>query len=335
MKAQHDMNPAVPAYRSGVAARLAGVPVETLRVWERRYGVVGPSLSERGQRLYSAEQVGRLTVIKQLVDMGHPIGAIAGLATETLIAMRAAGRTLSGARTASAEWPRSMVRIALVGPVLSERRLEATLSGSALTVVGRSMSAVDAPEALAGVEADVVLIELPSLDDRSLAVVTGITQACRAHMAIVLYRFAPSAVIRRLRAAGHEVARAPSDAVEIESLCRALLQLPGRAEPTDRVVLPSDDPPPPRFDPRSLADLAGASTTVYCECPRHLVDLVTSLIAFERYSAECASRGPQDAALHRDLLRTTALARAMLEDALVRVARAEGLALPAAVGAPA
>src|SRR5436305_1793865 len=25
-------------YRSGVAARLAGLPVETLRVWERRYG---------------------------------------------------------------------------------------------------------------------------------------------------------------------------------------------------------------------------------------------------------------------------------------------------------
>ena len=32
-------------YRSGVAARLTGVPVDTLRIWERRYSVIGPRLS--------------------------------------------------------------------------------------------------------------------------------------------------------------------------------------------------------------------------------------------------------------------------------------------------
>ena len=34
-------------YRSGVAARLAGLPVETLRVWERRYGVSDAGRSPR------------------------------------------------------------------------------------------------------------------------------------------------------------------------------------------------------------------------------------------------------------------------------------------------
>jgi len=67
------------SYRSGAAARLSGVPVETLRVWERRYGVTGPSRSERGQRQYSFEDVRRLGIIKQLVDAGNPIGAIARL----------------------------------------------------------------------------------------------------------------------------------------------------------------------------------------------------------------------------------------------------------------
>ena len=33
-----------PIYRSGMAARLAGIPVETLRVWERRYAVVARRL---------------------------------------------------------------------------------------------------------------------------------------------------------------------------------------------------------------------------------------------------------------------------------------------------
>jgi len=68
-----------PAYRTGVAARLAGIPVETLRVWERRYHIVGPRLSPRGHRLYSAADVSRLVLIRQLVDLGSPIGSIAGL----------------------------------------------------------------------------------------------------------------------------------------------------------------------------------------------------------------------------------------------------------------
>ena len=50
-----------PGYRSGVAARLAGIPVETLRVWERRYQVVGPRLSPRGHRVYSTADVGRMS----------------------------------------------------------------------------------------------------------------------------------------------------------------------------------------------------------------------------------------------------------------------------------
>ncbi|HEY0490320.1 MAG TPA: MerR family transcriptional regulator [Telluria sp.] len=73
-----------PAYRSGVAARLAGLPVETLRVWERRYGLSDTPRSVRGQRLYSAAQVRRLGMLKQLVDQDHPIGALAGLPLEQL-----------------------------------------------------------------------------------------------------------------------------------------------------------------------------------------------------------------------------------------------------------
>ncbi|PJI53093.1 hypothetical protein CTI14_33225, partial [Methylobacterium radiotolerans] len=41
-------------YRSGVAARLAGLSPETLRVWERRYNLSDVERSARGQRLYSA-----------------------------------------------------------------------------------------------------------------------------------------------------------------------------------------------------------------------------------------------------------------------------------------
>jgi hypothetical protein len=67
---------------------------------------------------------------------------------------------------------------------------------------------------------------------------------------------------------------------------------------------------------------------LYCECPRHVVELLLTLGTFEHYSAECVNRSPADAALHRYLERVAGTARALFEDALVLVARSEGLVLP-------
>ena len=60
MKSESSSKGIEPTYRSGTAARLAGIPVDTLRMWERRYNVVGPQVSERGHRRYAAEDVDRL-----------------------------------------------------------------------------------------------------------------------------------------------------------------------------------------------------------------------------------------------------------------------------------
>jgi hypothetical protein len=330
---QEEMSAAATAasYRSGVAARLAGVPVETLRVWERRYGVIGPQMSPRGQRLYSSVEIKRLTLIKQLVDLGHPIGAIAGLPTDALLGMRSSARALGSPAQGGEEEPLRDTRIALVGPLLSARRLEDALAGSALRVVGRCVDVANAASELRDAHADVAVIESPTLTDASIDTVARVKMACGAAQAIVLYRFAPSAVIRRLRSAGHEVARAPSDAAETVTLCQLLLQRPFARRGQVAAAAATGDAPAPRFDEHTLAALAAASTTVYCECPRHLVDLVMNLATFEAYSAECANRGPDDALLHRDLQQTAGRARAMVEDALLRVAVAEGLPLPANV----
>jgi DNA-binding transcriptional MerR regulator len=88
MQTAPDLNDAV-LYRSGAAARLSGVPVETLRVWERRYAIVRPQVSPSGRKLYSADNIQRLRLIKQLVSMGNPIGSVASLPMQTLQQMLA------------------------------------------------------------------------------------------------------------------------------------------------------------------------------------------------------------------------------------------------------
>jgi hypothetical protein len=88
-EASAEATPSGVHYRSGAAARLAGIPVETLRVWERRYGVVSPPLSPGGRRLYSTENIHRLRLIKQLLARGNAIGVVASLSTTDLQQMLA------------------------------------------------------------------------------------------------------------------------------------------------------------------------------------------------------------------------------------------------------
>lgn len=323
------------AYRSGVAARLAGVPVDTLRIWERRYSVVGPRTSEGGQRLYSNADIRRLTMIKQLVDMGHAIGTVAVLDTNVLSGMRATTRSL---RESRARLPQSgavpKTGVALVGAMLVADQFATALASSGLNVVGRCADLNKAVSALKDVHADIAIIELPTMRDADLERVAAIKAACGAANAIVLYRFASGVLVRRMRMAGYAVARATSDPAEVVAICLGVLPHTDIDASHTPHWLDAAQPRPPRFDEQSLAELAGVSQTIECECPKHLVDLVLNLGGFERYSAECANRGPADALLHLELQRAAGLARFIMEQALERVVIAEGIPLPAPAANP-
>ena len=97
----------------------------------------------------------------------------------------------------------------------------------------------------------------------------------------------------------------------------------------DALWVPAGDAALRRFDDATLTDLAGLSSTIACECPRHVVELLMQLPSFEDYSADCEHRNPADAALHSYLKRVAGASRALFESALKRVAIQEGLILPA------
>ncbi|WP_426115396.1 MerR family transcriptional regulator [Massilia sp. PWRC2] len=308
-------------YRTGTAARLAGLPVETLRVWERRYGISDTARSARGQRLYSDQQVRRLALIKQLVDKGHAVGVLAKLSEEQLHALLPAP---AGGAAEHAGAPPLPVRVALVGDALVRR----------LAAGGRELFALDIVAACAGLEqagslaaagAEVLLIELAELSNAALAPIAALRAQLGA-AAVVLYRFAASGTLARLRADGCIVAQAPADLAQLVLLCESARPAAGgQLADVAAAAVPASAP---RFDDTSLAALSAITSAVACECPRHLAELLLMLASFERYSGECANRSPADAALHRDLQQSAGHARLLLEDALERLARAEGLALP-------
>ena len=266
--------------------------------------------------------------MKQLVDLGSPIGSLAGLSLGALRAMRSDAAAVSRQVLAGTGGPARRIRVALVGGAWADAMAGAGGLLSDLEVVGAYSGLQVTPDALHGAAADVVAMELPTLQADAVSVVDAWVQAANARRAIVAYRFGPAVVVRALRDRGYEVTRAPLAPEDLERLCREATESSAPEMSAATVPLPPDNIPAPRFDDESLNLVARSLTTLYCECPHHVVELLRNLGAFERYSAECANRGPADAVLHRYLERVAGSARVLFEDALIRVARAENLGLP-------
>ena len=68
----------------GAVERDCGLPKETLRVWERRYGFPNPLRDRHDERLYPADQVATLRLLRRLVEAGHRPGKVVGRSDEEL-----------------------------------------------------------------------------------------------------------------------------------------------------------------------------------------------------------------------------------------------------------
>jgi hypothetical protein len=336
---QSTFNPAssaLPRYRSGAVARMVRIPVATLRIWERRYQVVGPTLTASGHRLYSGADVERLLLIKQLVDRGHAIGSLASLPMAGLLEIADARAALD---TPAGALPSTRTRTALIGLGLPRRlgRLPLTRVATWADLASAEAAPAD-PADLADPDtplaADLLVAELPTLQPDTATRLLSLMRVLGVTHAVVLYGFGPEAVAQRLRRAGCRLQRLPLDDAALQALVGENVASPAdqpHVTPAAPLPAPAGAVPPRRFDDEVLAQLAAASSTVACECPRHVAELVMLLGHFETYSAECVNRGPDDAALHTHLQRVAGTARAMFEDALLRVAEAESLPLPTAL----
>lgn len=124
------------------ASSLTGIAPDRLRAWERRYGIVAPTRTESGYRLYDDDDLARLRLMVRLVDSGTP----ASLAAEEV-------------RVAYAEIPR-----------------DAAPSPRAAPAVGGG-GTLPAPEALVGPAQSFDRAEVETLLDRAFAIDTFETVA--------------------------------------------------------------------------------------------------------------------------------------------------------------
>ena len=65
-------------------AQQTGLSQHTIRAWERRYGALTPERTLTNRRLYSAEDLEKLSLLRKAVGAGHSIGQIAALSLNEL-----------------------------------------------------------------------------------------------------------------------------------------------------------------------------------------------------------------------------------------------------------
>jgi MerR family transcriptional regulator, light-induced transcriptional regulator len=68
-------------------SRIAGIPKDLLRMWERRYDYPKPERDINGDRVYSDDQLNKLILIRQLVDQGCRPGKLMGLEQTELVVL--------------------------------------------------------------------------------------------------------------------------------------------------------------------------------------------------------------------------------------------------------
>jgi hypothetical protein len=312
------------------------MPVATLRVWERRYGVTDPQTSASGQRLYSAEDVRRLALLKQLTERGHAIGSLAHLDMAQLqqvagthasvLAARPTGGVAQEPAPPALPW-----RVAIIGTALGGRlqrpMLLQRLSRS-LRLLGPFADAPHAANALHGAEVDALVIHEPRLHENWLSAWQAAAPALAAVPTAVLYRFASESTCAALATTGMALLREPQNDTVLGQWLQGVLQAAAQTQPAaGDAAKPGTAAPPRRWDDATLADFAGLSSTIACECPRHIAELLMQLTHFEAYSAECRHRNAADAELHAYLQQVAAGSRAGFEAALEHVALHEGLLL--------
>ncbi|MEM7600717.1 MAG: MerR family transcriptional regulator [Verrucomicrobiota bacterium] len=332
------VNPQEPDAQIDIStvARLTGLTAANIRMWEKRYQVVEPARTESGRRLYTERDVQRLTLLKSLSDHGHPIRTTSSLSEEQLedhIKKEMLGREERHLEEGAAP-PAGKCRLMVVGnQFVSMLRREGTnLNGTATIGEFDDLESAEAAPLTGSV--DLLIVECPTFFLDTAERVQRLLDLNHALRAIVIYHYAQNKTLERMDQSISRITaiRGPITLSELRIASAADIALANRFKAT-----PVDSAPPPRtvtedipkraFSDKQIAEVSQISSAIECECPQHLASLLTSLVGFESYSRECESRNLADAKVHSYLHRTTAHARAMVEDALKVLVEFEGIRL--------
>lgn len=316
-----------PTFGINTASRMTGIPVDTLRVWERRYDAVMPRRTADNKRRYTATDIARLRLFKNLVELGHSIGTVARLPLDALNERLQVHADMQNPSSSGGGEAEHRTRVLVYGDELPYLVDTWTAVMSRLDILGTHTIYADFEREASIQRPDVLVVQFPSLLGEIESKCRALMQKSGAGLTVVVYTYAPGRVLERLNQQGMIALRSPVTADCLEQVCRLPVSL-DRSIIAQVTTIPDEVPVPPRrFNPENLATVVSFADRVRCECPQHLVDLIQRLGSFETYSADCENRNLEDALLHAHLNQMAGRARSLVEEALERWLQCENIEL--------
>ncbi len=139
-----------PRYPVRLVAVRTGLSQHVLRAWERRHGVVTPSRSGGGQRLYSQLDIERLSRLRRLTERGHGIGRLAALGLDELKRLDEESAAEAAPGPTPARAPGGSVREITASALQATRRLDGV---ELQAILERAAVTLGVPDFLDGVVA--------------------------------------------------------------------------------------------------------------------------------------------------------------------------------------
>tara|TARA_R110000850_G_scaffold133899_1_gene255027 strand:+ start:1179 stop:2150 length:972 start_codon:yes stop_codon:yes gene_type:complete len=315
-------------FEISAVAQITGISPHVLRVWERRYSVVEPGRSESKRRQYTQADIDRLVLLKTLVSNGQSIGSVASLSTEKL---QERALVVNEAKLVNPELDENSTlgegRIGLVGTLIRQPVREAADRSPQIRIIGEFEDVDEMRQSFQPGSLDIVIVERDTLFVEDVIQFQEMVDELQAHRAIIVYRFAQSEVFDRLEGTQITALRGP---IEVAGIQLALGTLTKELPARERIEYGSDATeegaiPVRIFSDEQLVRIAKTSSSINCECPKHLSNILRGLYGFEQYSLQCESLDEADEDLHRFLHFTTAQSRHKMERALVKVLSQEGI----------
>ena len=309
-----------PLYGIGTVARLTGLKPDTLRVWERRYGLGASHKSATGRRQYTQSDLDHLQLIAALVHDGARIGEIASSERKTL-EMLLRQRGIRGREALSKSKPRAVFVGATLCKWLDSH--QGCISGVDARLARMDIAAMEESAFAALKDSDVMILECASLSRASVTRIKSLHDDALAKRIIVVYQFANTQWLEDLQAAGIAAMAFPPHAGKLAfAIARNIAESEVSAGESNFGELMTAKPR--QFGAVELAAAASLESTFDCECPKHIAQLITALIAFEEYSASCSVDNWHEAAVHSCIYAYAGQARHLMEKALRTVLEERG-----------
>ena len=320
--------PDTPLHKIGAVSSLSGVPTPTLRVWEVRYATFSPLKTQGQHRLYSDDDVLKATLLKRLTEQGHAISNIANLSSQALnnllMQQQSSNRIQVHKKLEDRAISMTIIGLALAGRIES-KKFTLSFNNHEIKVADIFNDLSDALGAEFEQPTQILLVKTNSLHAGIEVDIHKLAQNCQALQVIVLYNYGQQNIIESMKRSGMIVRREPISDSDLADLINSVL-LVGTEEKNSGLVVGALIPQR-KYSDATLAKVAGISSNVLCECPRHIAEIIAQLASFEQYTHECLNKSTEDAHLHAYLSSVSGSARALFESALEMVAKHEGIEL--------